>query len=127
MRGRSGGRVEWMGTTIVETSGEAVATGASVIGGCGCWLPQEQTRNQKPETRRRRLAMRPFWFLVSGFWFTPLVSQCRMRPIRFFQRSHFIQRQLDLQRAEGLLELLHLRRADDRRGHTGLVEDPGEG
>src|SRR5207248_10521088 len=98
MIGRSGARVERMGTTRVEISGGEVWMGASVVGGCCCW--EEQTRNQKPETRNQSSREGLFWFLVSGFWFIRSVPQRRMRPIRFFQRLHLIAGQRDLHRPQ---------------------------
>src|ERR1051325_847544 len=100
MTGRSGARVERMGTTIVETSAGAASTGASVTGG-GCWDALHAAR------------------MASA-----LMTESRMRAIRFLERGDLFGRELDLQRAERLLQLLHLRRADDRRRHRGLVQDP---
>jgi hypothetical protein len=34
-------------------------------------MNKPETRNQKPETRTERRDDFFFWFLVSGFWFTP--------------------------------------------------------
>src|SRR5690349_11531671 len=100
MIGSSGASVEWIGTTIVETSGGALSTGASATGG-GCW--------DAPQAARSASA---------------LMTESRMRPVRVLQRVHLLLGQRDVERAEGLLELRHLRGADDRRGHARLVKDP---
>src|SRR5205807_3763205 len=107
MSGRSGESVEWMGTTMVETSGGEVSTVASRTGGGGCWEEQEKCRMQNAECRMKNV----FCILHFAFCIRSM-PQRRMRPVRLLQRLHLILGQRDLQRAEGLLELLHLRRAD---------------
>src|ERR1043165_517660 len=102
MSGRSGASVERMGTTMVETSGGGVSMGAWTTG-AGGWDGQAASSSALVMTERR------------------------MRPIRFLQRLHLFIRQLDLRRRYRLLQLLHLRRPDDRRRHPRLVQDPGEG
>src|ERR1043165_2271853 len=100
MIGRSGASVERIGPTMVETSGGAASTGASMTGR-DCW--------DAPHAARTR---------------SVLMTQSRMRAIRFLECGDFFGRELDLQRADGLVQLLHLRCADDRRRHGRFVQDP---
>ena len=54
------------------------------------------------------------------------VSQHLMRYVRLFQQFDLAVCQSNFQRGQGLIELKHLRRADDGRGDAGLVEQPGQ-
>ena len=50
-----------------------------------------------------------------------------MRNIRLLEPRDLVGAECELLGGEGVVEVLELRRADDRRGHAGLVQEPGEG
>src|ERR687890_620744 len=55
-----------------------------------------------------------------------LVTEDPVRAVGVLEEPYLIFRQLHTRRTDRLLELLDLRRADDRRGHPGFVEEPRE-
>ena len=54
------------------------------------------------------------------------MPQHAMGPVRLLQLFPFLLVELDPQSGHGVLQVLHAGGADDRRGHAGLVEEPGE-
>src|SRR5215208_3286879 len=52
------------------------------------------------------------------------MSQNRMWFVRLLELPDFLLRKLDLQCGNGLIEMVHLGRADDRRGNIGLADEP---
>src|SRR6266851_2459022 len=56
-----------------------------------------------------------------------LVTDYRMRQVGPLQRRELFGAQLDLDRLKQLLEMLGFGRADNRRGHTGGLQNPGAG
>ena len=59
-------------------------------------------------------------------WTGGSVPEHRMRPVRLGERGGLGIGQRDRQAGDQLIELLQLRRADDRRGHPGLPQHPGQ-
>ena len=49
-----------------------------------------------------------------------------MRPVGFGERFQFRCVQLETQRSDGIVKVLHLACADDGRRDSGLVEHPGQ-
>src|ERR1051325_8065028 len=54
------------------------------------------------------------------------VTEDNMRPVRLLQERDLFRIEADVQRRDGILQLVHLRGAHDRGRHSRLVQDPGE-
>src|SRR5262245_10273694 len=54
------------------------------------------------------------------------MAKNRMRLIGLFDEREVLRRQFDRERADRIVEMRQLRRADDRRDNTRFGEEPGE-
>src|SRR5262245_34707387 len=53
-----------------------------------------------------------------------VVAENRVGLVRFFERLDLRGVEFEIERGEGVVEVVRLRRADDRGGHAGFVQEP---